>query len=99
MLEWFFTGLLLPLRCTKHDSAHVALADGLAKVGCQRTRATVLHLSKVVARQLQQGPGSHLAALTQAIQAMRGISEISAVILVSEIGDSRRFAHPRHFVS
>jgi transposase len=30
---------------------------------------------------------------------MRGISEIGAVILVSEIGDFYRFAHPRQFVS
>ena len=30
---------------------------------------------------------------------MRGISHISAVILVSEIGDFNRFRHPRQLVS
>ena len=40
-----------------------------------------------------------LAPVVQAFQAMRGISQISAVILVSEIGDFQRFSHPRQLVS
>jgi transposase len=44
-------------------------------------------------------PGWTMAPVVQALQAMRGISLIAAVILVSEVGDFQRFSHPRQLVS
>ncbi len=44
-------------------------------------------------------PGWSLESVARGVQAMRGVSLISAVILVSEIGDFNRFAHPRQLVS
>jgi transposase len=43
-------------------------------------------------------PSWSLEPVVRSIQAMRGISLIAAVILVSEIGDFRRFSHPRQLV-
>lgn len=40
-------------------------------------------------------PGWSLAWLVQAVQALRGYQLINAVVLVSEIGDPRRFESPR----
>ncbi len=40
-----------------------------------------------------------MAPVVQAFQAMRGISQLAAVILVSEIGDIQRFSHPGQLVS
>jgi transposase len=44
-------------------------------------------------------PSWSLAPVVEAIQAMRGISEMSAVILAAEVGDFSRFPHPQQFVS
>jgi transposase len=44
-------------------------------------------------------PSWALAPLVEAFQAMRGISHIAAVILVSEVGDFQRFSHPRQLAS
>jgi transposase len=44
-------------------------------------------------------PSWTLTPIVKAFQAMRGISEIGAVILVAEIGDFNRFVHPRQLVS
>jgi transposase len=40
-----------------------------------------------------------LAPVVEALQAMRGVSMISAIILAAEIGDFHRFVHPRQLVS
>ena len=40
-----------------------------------------------------------LAPLVQALQVMRGVSQIAAMILVSEIGDFQRFSHPQQLAS
>ncbi len=37
--------------------------------------------------------------VVEAIQALRGVAQISAVTLVSEIGDFRRFSNPRQFMA
>jgi len=39
------------------------------------------------------------AAVVDALQALRGVSFITAVGLVAEIGDIRRFEHPRHLMA
>lgn len=40
-----------------------------------------------------------LRPLIEALQAMRGIAFLSAVVLVAEIGDFRRFANPRQLMA
>ncbi|MDQ0324032.1 transposase [Pararhizobium capsulatum DSM 1112] len=42
-------------------------------------------------------PNWSLNPVVEAIQALRGVAQISAVTLVSEIGDFRRFSNPRQF--
>lgn len=37
--------------------------------------------------------------VVEAIPALRGVAQISAVALVSEIGDYRRFTNPRQFMA
>lgn len=44
-------------------------------------------------------PAWALAPVVDAIQSMRGVKLITAVILVSEIGDFKRFANPRQLMS
>jgi transposase len=39
------------------------------------------------------------ASVVKALMALRGIAEIAAVTLVAEIGDIRRFAHPRELMA
>lgn len=44
-------------------------------------------------------PTWSLAPVVEALQALRGVKLITAVILVSEIGDFRRFSNPRQLMS
>ncbi len=44
-------------------------------------------------------PSWSLAPVVNAIQALRGVSWLAAVILASEIGDFQRFTHPRQLMS
>ena len=44
---------------------------------------------------VDQMGASPLAALWQALQSMRGVSALTAAVLVAELGDCSRFAHPR----
>jgi transposase len=44
-------------------------------------------------------PNWSLASVVRAIQAMRGIAAISAITLVAEIGDFRRFASPKQLMA
>jgi transposase len=78
----------------EHGAHHFVIEENLAGIRDSRDRLARLELQ--IANLL---PSWSLAPVVQAIQAMRGISEIAAVILAAEIGDFSRFAHPRHFVS
>ena len=44
-------------------------------------------------------PDWSLAPVVQALQALRGVAMITAVTLVAEIGDIRRFQHPRQLMA
>ncbi|ELT46271.1 IS110 family transposase, partial [Brucella intermedia] len=44
-------------------------------------------------------PDWSLNPVVEAIQALRGVAQISALTLVSEIGDFRRFSNPRQFMA
>jgi transposase len=77
-----------------HPAHHILVEESLA----------VIHDSKERLARIEQQitlllPSWALTPVAEAIQAMRGISEISAVILVAEIGDFNRFAHPGQLVS
>jgi len=53
-----------------------------------------------LAEQMQELlPCWSLAQIVAAIQALRGIAMISAITLVAEIGDFKRFANPRHLMA
>jgi transposase len=44
-------------------------------------------------------PGWSLAPVVAALQAMRGVAFLSAVVLAAEVGDFRRFANPRQLTA
>jgi len=53
-----------------------------------------------VTDQLRQlTPSWRWAPVVDALQALRGVSFVTAVGLVAEIGDIRRFDHPRHLMA
>jgi transposase len=84
------------IRCLKfeHSAHHILIEENLAAIRDSQDR-----LSRLEQQIMRLVPGWALAPVAQAIQAMRGVSEIAAVILVYEIGDFSRFAHPRQLVS
>lgn len=73
-----------------HSAHHIVIEENLAAIRDGRER--VARFETQIARLL---PNWSLAPVVQAIQAMRGISEVAAVVLAAEIGDFSRFAHPR----
>jgi transposase len=56
----------------------------------------VARLTDALARSIE---GWRFAAVVLALQALRGIDQISAIGLVAEIGDISRFAHPRQLMA
>lgn len=78
----------------EHPAHHILIEENLAAIRDSQDRLT--RLEQQIMKLL---PTWKLAPVVQAIQAMRGVSDIAAVILVSEIGDFQRFTHPRQFVS
>ncbi len=78
----------------EHGAHHFVIEENLA--GIRDSQARQARLEQQIANLL---PTWSLAPVVQAMQAMRGISEMAAVILAAEIGDFGRFAHPRQFVS
>jgi len=77
-----------------HPAHYILIEENLAAIRDSQER-----LSRLEQQIMELLPGWTLAPVVQAMQAMRGVSDIAAVILVSEIGDFSRFAHPRQFVS
>jgi len=73
---------------------HILIEENLAAIRDSRDR-----LARLEQQIMNLLPSWSLAPIVQAFQAMRVISHISAVILVSEIGDFNRFPHPRQLVS
>ncbi|MBC7283669.1 IS110 family transposase [Hoeflea sp.] len=54
---------------------------------------------RLTRQMLELLPDWSLNPVVEAIQALRGVAQISAVTLVSEIGDFRRFHNPRQFMA
>jgi transposase len=77
-----------------HPAHHILIEENLAAIRDSQDRLVRLE------RQLVNLVASWtLAPVVKGIQAMRGISVMAAIILVAEIGDFNRFAHPRQLVS
>ena len=73
-----------------HRLLLVELLVALDQAQARRDRLTD-HIRELV-------PGWSLAWLVEAVQALRGYDLINAVIVVSELGDPRRFASPRQLM-
>lgn len=74
-----------------HRLMFTAMLQALDQAQAQHDRL-VDHIAEVAA-------GWSLYWLVEALQALRGFRLINAVSLVSEIGDPRRFAHPRQLMA
>lgn len=77
-----------------HTAHHILIEENLAAIRDSQDR-----LARLEQQIVNLLPSWTMAPVVQAIQAMRGVSEMVAIILVSEIGDFNRFAHPRQLVS
>src|SRR5579864_6542244 len=84
------------IRCLKfdHPAHYIAVEENLAAIRDNRDR-----LNRIEEQISSLLPSWSLAPLVQALQAMRGVSMISAIILAAEIGDFQRFSHPRQLAS
>lgn len=71
-------------------ASQIALSEYL--LAEQAADQRVQRLTEALGQSIQ---GWRFAPVVQAIQALRGIALVSAITLVAEIGDLRRFEHPR----
>jgi transposase len=78
----------------EHAAHHIVVAEHLAAI--QDSEDRLERLEQQITALL---PSWTLAPVVQALQAMRGVSMMAAIILASEIGDFQRFTHPRQLVS
>ena len=60
---------------------------------------TERRVDRVTDKLRQLTPAWRWAAVVDALQALRGVSFVTAVGLVAEVGDFRRFQHPRHLMA
>ncbi len=77
-----------------HPAHYIVIEEALAAIRDNLARRD--RLEEQIRRLL---PSWKLAPVAEALQAMRGVSEITAIILAAEIGDFHRFTHPRQLVS
>ncbi len=71
-----------------HAALHILVEENLAAIRDSKDRLD--RLEQQITNLL---PSWSLAPVVRAVQAMRGVSQMAAVILASEIGDFNRFAH------
>jgi transposase len=76
------------------EGAQTAFTDYWQAVASADER--VARLTQALVKSIE---GWRLAAVVAALQALRGIDQISAIGLVAEIGDIGRFAHPRQLMA
>jgi len=93
-------GWTLPYRRWLTDLSFPAPAQHIAlqeyRDAIDQTEARITRLSEQL-RQLV--PAWRWAPVVAALQALRGISFVTAVALVAELGDLRRFGHPRELMA
>jgi transposase len=77
-----------------HSAQQIVLQDyiGAVEDGETRVRRLMRQIEELV-------PAWSMAAVVDALQAMRGISLLAAVTLVAEVGDFARFANPRQLMA
>jgi transposase len=76
-----------------HPAQHLALEDMLAAVDTAQAR-----MQRLEGQILTLLPDWSMAPAVAAYQALRGVSVLSAIILAAELGDLRRFPHPRQLM-
>jgi transposase len=62
-------------------------------------QAAAERIDRLEAALIEIVPGWTMAPVVQAFQAMRGVQFMTAVTIVAEAGDLRRFDHPRQFMA
>jgi transposase len=84
---WSLTFALAPQQAT--------LSDYATEVDHARDR--VLGLEKAIEAAIATAPSS-MRAVIEALQSMRGVSQLVAVTVVAEVGELSRFEHPRQLM-
>jgi transposase len=77
-----------------HDAKAIVRDDYLREV--EQVAHRVARLSEQIAACVEKSP---LAPLITALQALRGVQLLTAATIAAEVGDFRRFASARHFMS
>jgi len=77
----------------EHQGDRIALAE--YQLAVQSADQRVQRLTTALT---EAAEGWHLEPVVAALRALRGIDTVSAIGLVAEIGDIRRFAHPRQLM-
>lgn len=77
-----------------HAGQHVAFEELLARI--DRAEAFLARMDKLLAETVETWS---LLPVVTALQALRGVSLLTAAILVAEIGDFRRFDNPRQLMA
>ena len=79
----------------EQPALEATLADYLQEVDHVATR--ILRLEKAIDQAVQQAP-PELRAVIEALQALRGVAQMSAATIVSELGSLSRFPSPRQLM-
>ncbi len=79
----------------EHRAQEAALLDYVAEV--DHAAARIQRLESAIDEAARHVPGT-MRALIEGLQALRGVAKITAVTLVSELGDLSRFRHPRQLM-
>ena len=77
-----------------HPAQHLALEEMLNRI--DRAEELCERLKRAIGELLPQWS---LAPVVQAIQALRGVSLITAAVIVAEVGNFSRFASPRQLMA
>jgi transposase len=78
-----------------HAAQEATLLDYLHEV--EHVAARLARLEHAIAEAVTTAP-AHMRAVIEALQALRGVALISAVTIVSEVGELARFAGPRQLM-
>jgi transposase len=79
----------------EHDAQEATLLDYLHEV--EHVTNRIKRLERAVDEAVQQAP-PQMRAVIEALQALRGIAQVSAVTIVAEVGELSRFAKPRQLM-
>jgi transposase len=79
-----------------HQAAQDVLNDYLGEV--HHVAERIRRLEKAIDQAIERAP-EQIRAVVTALQALRGIAKVSAVTLVSEVGQFSRFAHPSQLMA